>query len=126
MSNLDKRKTEVLNSFFIKFGTVAPPQCFWCLKSVEEFGIDYFGPRDEIVATAKCHGDQIEFRLNVHEIMKHNKIIMRSAFQPGEGSRTNGKLQTSISQKGKSNQEVAANLKNEIDNELDQGVKSAY
>ena len=127
MSNrLEKRTERVLGDFFKKFGSIPPPRCFWCDKQVEEFGIEYYGPRDEIVATAKCHADLIEFRQSVTEIMKHNKIIMRSAFQPGQGTRNNGKLQSAISQKGKTNKEVEVDLKHEVDNELEEGYKSAH
>lgn len=126
MSNTDKRKAFVLEEFFTKFGSIKPPQCFWCNRQVDEFGIDFYNPRDEIVATAKCHGDEIEFRQSFHELMKNNIIIMRSAFQPGQGSRNNGKLQSAICQVGKTDAEIESDLQFEVNGDLEEGVKSAH
>ena len=99
MERYQSDKSEGLKRFSEVHQKLRTPNCYLCSEAVNDryvkvdsWGKDYDPLSNEMVFTAKCHGDTIELRRDLESLLKVKELDFRMVFKPKQGIRVNGKL----------------------------------
>jgi len=88
-----------LNQFADKKKGLQHPNCYLCSSAksdkfikVNSFEIDHDPCSNHIIIKCKCHGDQIELRQDLQDLLFLNEIDTRMVFKPNQGIRVDGRI----------------------------------
>jgi hypothetical protein len=87
-----------LQRFRTKFPSVRTPNCAICSAATNSqyvkvgyFAMDFDPALNHMVFTAKCHGDTLELRQDLNDVLQKTDLDFRMVFKEGQGRRVEGK-----------------------------------